>query len=92
MGSPSEILGLTIGVANKITGDGVVYGLNLFWWVILSSDFQGIERIQFLFQPGNLLKILVLSSYYFPLTLTQELNRIVCMTTKTVMMMTRLNI
>ena len=44
MGSLSEILGLIVGVATKITGEGVVCGLNLVWWEILYTDFQRIDR------------------------------------------------
>ena len=40
--SPSDIFRLTVGVAANIIGEGVVCGFNLFWWVVLSSDFQGI--------------------------------------------------
>ena len=47
MGSPSEIFGLTVGVTSNITGEVSVCVLNLFWWVISSSDFQGIEMTHF---------------------------------------------
>ena len=44
MVSPSEIYGLIVGVAMKVTGVGMVCGLNLVLWLILYSEFQVIDR------------------------------------------------
>ena len=67
----SKILVLAIGEAMIMNGEGVGCGLNLFYWGIISSDFQGIDRNISEDPTVNLLKILLLSSHYFPLSLTQ---------------------
>ena len=43
-GQTYDILGFTVGTYMNVTQEGVVCGLNLVWWGILSSNFQGIER------------------------------------------------
>ena len=70
---PSEKLELTVGLATKMTWEGMVCEFNLFWLEMLYIDLQVIERTHFLYPPGNLLNILLLYSCYFPLPLTQEL-------------------
>ena len=62
-------------------------GINLIWWRILSSDFQGIYSNRLSDPPMNLLNISVLYSYYFPLTPTQDSTRTAYMTPKTIIMM-----
>ena len=39
-----DILGFTVGTYMNVTQEGVVCGLNMVWWVILSWNFQGIKR------------------------------------------------
>ena len=43
-GQTYDILGFNVGAYMNVTQEGVVCGLNLVWWGILSSNFQGIER------------------------------------------------
>ena len=67
----SKILVLAIGEAMIMNGEGVGCGLNLLYWGNISSDFQVIDRNISEESTVNLLKILLLSSHYFPLSLTQ---------------------
>ena len=73
MGSYYDILGLNVDTDTDMPGEGVVCVINLAQWRILSSYLQVIERTKFSDPPRSLLKILMLSSCYFTMTLTQEL-------------------
>ena len=66
----SYILILNVGASTDVTREGVVYELNVLQWGIISLDFKVIERNFSVNQPTELQKILLLSSRYFPLTLT----------------------
>ena len=57
----SEVLGLTIDTVTNVTREVVVCRLKLFWWDIIFSDFQVIERNQSEYPPAKLLNILLLS-------------------------------
>ena len=50
----SEILVLSIGAATNATREGVMCGINLFWWDIISSDLQGIKNNCSLDPPVNI--------------------------------------
>ena len=41
MGSTYEVLGYTVGVDTNTTGEGVVCGLSLFWWIISPLKLPG---------------------------------------------------
>ena len=72
VGFTSEILGFTIGVDLNMTGGGMVCGLDLVWWGILSSDFQVMERNHLSDPHEDLLKMYMLSYRFFLLPLTRE--------------------
>ena len=79
------ILGLTIGAAKNLTGEGVIYGLNLFQWAIISFYCQGIERNCLVYPTIYLLNIFMLSSHYFSLPITMELTMMTYKITKKMM-------
>ena len=46
-GPPADILGLDVGVYPNMTDECVMCGLNMLWWIVLSSDSQVNKRTHF---------------------------------------------